>query len=217
MGVLAAAGRLGVINLQIEITVHNVEANHVALPHARGEAGEGPVFDSAVGQLNTGELALEAVDGDVAGGKVGGGHGRKVARNGLGRVSGWLMRRSALFSALAIFFMLAAPAQAHRSGCHRWHSCPSDTGSYVCGDLGYTSGCGTESTQVPAVPNPVVATLPVRHTTAPLNLRQAPSTTAPILARTSKDAALDVVGCTPTWCQVKVRGYEGYVSRAYLR
>ena len=26
---------------------------------------------------------------------------------------------------------------AHRSGCHRWHSCPSDTGSYVCGDLGY--------------------------------------------------------------------------------
>ena len=30
---------------------------------------------------------------------------------------------------------------AHRSGCHRWHSCPSDTGSYVCGDLGYSSGC----------------------------------------------------------------------------
>ncbi len=30
---------------------------------------------------------------------------------------------------------------AHRDGCHRWHSCPSDTGSYVCGDLGYTSEC----------------------------------------------------------------------------
>jgi len=30
---------------------------------------------------------------------------------------------------------------AHQSGCHRWHSCPSDTGSYVCGDLGYTSQC----------------------------------------------------------------------------
>lgn len=26
---------------------------------------------------------------------------------------------------------------AHQSGCHRWHSCPSDSGSYVCGDLGY--------------------------------------------------------------------------------
>jgi len=37
-------------------------------------------------------------------------------------------------------------ASAHRDGCHRWHSCPSDSGSYVCGDLGYTSGCGTSST-----------------------------------------------------------------------
>ncbi len=33
------------------------------------------------------------------------------------------------------------PLSAHRSGCHRFHSCPSDTGSYVCGDLGYDSGC----------------------------------------------------------------------------
>lgn len=34
-----------------------------------------------------------------------------------------------------------APAFAHRSGCHRWHSCPSDTGSYTCGDTGYCSEC----------------------------------------------------------------------------
>lgn len=34
-------------------------------------------------------------------------------------------------------------AEAHRSGCHRWHSCPSDTGSYVCGDLGYSRFCGS--------------------------------------------------------------------------
>ncbi len=32
-------------------------------------------------------------------------------------------------------------AEAHRSGCHRWHSCPSDRGTYICGDLGYCSGC----------------------------------------------------------------------------
>ena len=32
-------------------------------------------------------------------------------------------------------------SSAHRSGCHRWHSCPSDTGSYVCGDLGYDTYC----------------------------------------------------------------------------
>jgi len=30
---------------------------------------------------------------------------------------------------------------AHRSGCHRWHSCPSDHGTYTCGDLGYCSTC----------------------------------------------------------------------------
>ena len=30
---------------------------------------------------------------------------------------------------------------AHRDGCHRWHSCPSDSGSYVCGDLGYIDEC----------------------------------------------------------------------------
>lgn len=41
----------------------------------------------------------------------------------------------------------AGPAQAHRDGCHRWHSCPSDSGSYVCGDLGYDSECpGTTET-----------------------------------------------------------------------
>jgi P2-related tail formation protein len=32
-------------------------------------------------------------------------------------------------------------ADAHQSGCHRWHSCPSDSGSYTCGDTGYCSGC----------------------------------------------------------------------------
>jgi endonuclease YncB( thermonuclease family) len=30
---------------------------------------------------------------------------------------------------------------AHRDGCHRWHSCPSDSGSYTCGDTGYCSEC----------------------------------------------------------------------------
>lgn len=34
---------------------------------------------------------------------------------------------------------------AHRDGCHRWHSCPSDTGSYVCGDLGKDDQCPKES------------------------------------------------------------------------
>jgi hypothetical protein len=32
-------------------------------------------------------------------------------------------------------------SEADRSGCHRWHSCPSDHGTYTCGDLGYYSAC----------------------------------------------------------------------------
>lgn len=35
----------------------------------------------------------------------------------------------------------AAEIVAHRSGCHRWHSCPSDSGSYTCGDTGYCRFC----------------------------------------------------------------------------
>lgn len=50
---------------------------------------------------------------------------------------------------------------AHRSGCHRWHSCPSDTGSYICGDLGHpcqyptyseSNGETDYSSNVPIVP-----------------------------------------------------------------
>jgi len=55
------------------------------------------------------------------------------------------MKSIALFAIiiLSIVFVVAAPdsAFAHKSGCHRWHSCPSDSGSYVCGDLGYGTYC----------------------------------------------------------------------------
>ncbi len=53
-------------------------------------------------------------------------------------------RRSLLWSillSLVLGPLCGSPAQAHRSGCHRWHSCPSDRGTYICGDLGYCSGC----------------------------------------------------------------------------
>ncbi len=32
-------------------------------------------------------------------------------------------------------------ASSHRCGRHRWHSCLSDRGTYVCGDQGYCSQC----------------------------------------------------------------------------
>lgn len=43
---------------------------------------------------------------------------------------------------IAIFPIFPLESLAHRDGCHRWHSCPSDDGSYVCGDLGYDDECG---------------------------------------------------------------------------
>jgi hypothetical protein len=43
--------------------------------------------------------------------------------------------------AILLFFSYAVIADAHRSGCHRWHSCPSDSGSYICGDTGRCSAC----------------------------------------------------------------------------
>lgn len=42
---------------------------------------------------------------------------------------------------LSIGVIPLTPSYAHQSGCHRWHSCPSDSGSYVCGDLGYDTYC----------------------------------------------------------------------------
>lgn len=49
-------------------------------------------------------------------------------------------------AALLVFVVLVPLAEAHRNGCHRWHSCPSDTGSYVCGDWGYSNYCNNTGT-----------------------------------------------------------------------
>jgi hypothetical protein len=49
-----------------------------------------------------------------------------------------LLWRLAIFSFILSFLLFSASGVfAHQDGCHRWHSCPSDTGSYTCGDLGY--------------------------------------------------------------------------------
>ena len=49
---------------------------------------------------------------------------------------------------------LAAPT-AHRDGCHRWHSCPSDHGTYVCGDTGHSNECsGTDADATTRAPRP---------------------------------------------------------------
>lgn len=59
-----------------------------------------------------------------------------------GNATMWRLGLVAVLAAAGVA-AVPVPAQAHRHGCHRWHSCPSDTGSYVCGDLGYRTYCGT--------------------------------------------------------------------------
>jgi endonuclease YncB( thermonuclease family) len=53
------------------------------------------------------------------------------------------MYKLILLSLIFVVFLSMLPSDsfAHKSGCHRWHSCPSDSGSYECGDLGYDDYC----------------------------------------------------------------------------
>jgi DNA/RNA endonuclease G (NUC1) len=59
------------------------------------------------------------------------------------RVSPLALLRTWICLVLSLAFLTVAPINtfAHRSGCHRWHSCPSDSGSYICGDTGHCSQC----------------------------------------------------------------------------
>lgn len=59
---------------------------------------------------------------------------------------------------------MAGTASAHQSGCHTWHSCPSDTGAYVCGDLGHYSEC-------PVTVSPAVQYVPPTVQYVPTSLR----------------------------------------------
>ena len=51
------------------------------------------------------------------------------------------MKNLVLLIIFALTLLVISLAEAHRSGCHRWHSCPSDSGSYICGDTGRCSAC----------------------------------------------------------------------------
>ena len=79
-------------------------------------------------------------------------------------------RALTLTTAVILATLVPSPAQGHRDGCHRWHSCPSDSGSYVCGDLGYDSECpggdDEESSEVWTAPSDVTAPDPPEITSA---------------------------------------------------
>jgi hypothetical protein len=75
--------------------------------------------------------------------------------------------------ALLMATLVAPAASAHQNGCHRYHSCPSDTGSYTCGDLGYYTYCGYGPPTAPA-PAPTATRTPSPSAAPP-----SPTPTAP--------------------------------------
>jgi hypothetical protein len=71
------------------------------------------------------------------------------------------VRGSTLLVACVWMMLSFSFAQAHRAGCHRWHSCPSDTDSYICGDRGQDTYCpkprGSGLQQVPPPGTPATS------------------------------------------------------------
>lgn len=58
----------------------------------------------------------------------------------------------AQITALTLLLLGSVPqaASAHRSGCHNLHTCPSDSDTYVCGDLGYPCDGSTSISDIDA-------------------------------------------------------------------
>lgn len=100
------------------------------------------------------------------------------------------MRRALLYSLAGILIGLSAPVFvfSHSSGCHSWHSCPSDSGGYVCGDKGYCSQCpdnqycvgGSLRSSSTQVPTPATSAPPTSATTVPTPESASEATPAPL-------------------------------------
>ena len=67
------------------------------------------------------------------------------------------------------------PAAAHQDGCHRYHSCPADDGSYRCGDLGYACDVRATGSDAPAARATPAAPSPAAAVPAPVAAAPAPT------------------------------------------
>ncbi|MFN8510257.1 MAG: hypothetical protein U0Z75_06805 [Deinococcaceae bacterium] len=108
-----------------------------------------------------------------------------------------------------LLFFLAQKAEAHRDGCHRWHSCPSDTGSYTCGDLGYFTYCGnTEIGDGNAKPGKAKDNV---------HLWSNPSEKSKSLQVLRKETPLTVLLCDSAWCVVTAGDSVGFMMQKYIQ
>lgn len=102
----------------------------------------------------------------------------------LGVKSNKLHSRSSVLFFVPIIFILSfcvissrpQVVYAHQSGCHRWHSCPSDSGSYVCGDTGYSNYCGSTTPQRQEYVTPSHPSSTSTHYVQPRSTNTAPTT-----------------------------------------
>ncbi len=89
---------------------------------------------------------------------------------------------------------------AHQSGCHSRHSCPSDRGTYVCGDLGDCSRCPDNVYCFGSMPRGKVSpppSIPAQPIISPIVPRE-PVTLPPI---------------GPVSCMGRARCFAGVVNR----
>jgi hypothetical protein len=128
------------------------------------------------------------------------------------RPAGRRVMRALLVAALTVASLSitvpgAPPAAAHRDGCHRWHSCPSDSGSYMCGDLGYDTYCpGTE-----ALPDAPDAAIPLYNDVEPDF--EAPDIPA-IATSTAKSGGRVALSLTAFWKTVSPSPLRGPPGRS---
>ena len=54
-----------------------------------------------------------------------------------------------LIAFVSVLVAVPQMGRAHRSSCHNLHTCPSDSSSYVCGDLGYPCDGSTSINDIP--------------------------------------------------------------------
>lgn len=76
--------------------------------------------------------------------------------------------------AILLTCLAVSPAWAHRDGCHRWHSCPSDRGTYECGDLGKCHFCADNVFCTAGAPRPAGASPTKESGKIPAEERVAP-------------------------------------------
>lgn len=81
-----------------------------------------------------------------------------------------------LLTGVFLLALIASGAQAASSGCYSWHSCPSTTGSYVCGDTGHCSQCPDNQYCSNGLPRLSAQPTPAASSTPP---QVAPNPTAP--------------------------------------